>query len=445
MTRLPTGALIVRADADGQAYFEAKWRRAGAQVKRRIGPAWLDQDARGWRPRRGRVPEGFFDEKRATVRMAQLVAEHDAAAGEIERRRRERWELGATVRELGAAWLEYVWREKGAKPATLQDYGYMLAEPGTPHKRGAGQNPGRILGAFGDQRIAKVTTADVATFLRALERDGMSPRSVNKHREVLSAMFSYAQRADTYALARNPVDGTSKRREPPPAVLDFFEPHEIEALAHAAARGGHRGIQSLDLTPDEVEWRAWEDRQGAELYRVAAYTGLRLGELLALRWEDVDIERRRVIVHRAVSAGIEGPTKSRQARSVPLADASAAALERLAARGDYTERDDYVFCSRLGRRLDRSAVRRRYTRARDAAGLRSLRFHALRHAAGSLVAREAGAHFVQAFLGHSRLSTTERYLHAKSRPEDVATLNRAFEPAAPDAELAGHGRQVRRS
>ena len=67
--------------------------------------------------------------------------------------------------------------------------------------------------------------------------------------------------------------------------------------------------------------------------------------------------------------------------------------------------------------------------------VRALRFHALRHAAGSLVAREAGAHFVQAFLGHSRLSTTERYLHAKSRPQDVDTLNRAFAGSiAPVAE-----------
>ena len=151
-----------------------------------------------------------------------------------------------------------------------------------------------------------------------------------------------------------------------------------------------------------------------------------LGELLALRWGDVDLNARRVIVHRAVSANIEGPTKSWQARALPLADPAASALARLADRGDYTGRDDYVFCSRLGRRLDPSAVRRRYKRARDAAGLRPLRFHTLRHAAGSLVAREAGAHFVQAFLEHSRVSTTERYLHAKSRPQDVEILNRAF-------------------
>jgi integrase len=121
---------------------------------------------------------------------------------------------------------------------------------------------------------------------------------------------------------------------------------------------------------------------------------------------------------------------SHAARALPLADPAASALARLADRGDYTDRHEYVFCSRLGRRLDPSAVRRRYKSARDAVGLRPLRFHALRHAAGPLIAREAGAHFVQAFLGHSRLSTTERYLHAKSRPHDVDVLNRAFAGAA---------------
>jgi integrase len=358
--------------------------------------------------------------------MAQLVAEHDEAAAATEDEERERRERGVTVRELAAEWLDYLEREKGVKPSTLLDYRYLLTEPGTPHKRGGGYNHGRIMGALGDLRLRSVTTQHVATFLRRLDRDAMSPRSVNKHRQLLSAMFGYSCREDSYALAVNPVIATSKRRELPAAVLDYFEPDEIEALADAAEAGAHRRRPAGGLSDDERAWRAWEDRQDGELYRVAAYTGLRLGELLALRWEDVDLDAQRVIVHRAVSAGVEGPTKSWQARFVPLADSAASAFAQLAARDAYTSRDDYVFCSRLGRRLDGSALRRRYNAARKAAGLRPLRFHALRHAAGSLAAREAGAHFVQAFLGHSRLSTTERYLHAKARPQDIETLNRAF-------------------
>ena len=386
------------------------------------------------------MPPGWFDEKRATVRMAELVAAHDATECAIEQHERDRRLHGATLRELAPEWLDYLKREKGAKPSTLLDYGYLLREPATPHHRGGRQSTGRIMQAFGDLRLRDVTTTQVATFLRGLDRSGMSARSVNKHRQILAAMFAYACREDTYALAVNPVRRTSKRREMPAAVLDFYEPEETEALARAAAAGAHRGIPAYGIDADELEWRSWEDRQDAELYRFAAYTGMRLGELLALRWGDVDLDDRRVIVHRAVSADIEGPTKSWQARALPLADPAASALARLADRGDYTGRDDYVFCSRLGRRLDPSAVRRRYKRARDAAGLRPLRFHALRHAAGSLVAREAGAHFVQAFLGHSRVSTTERYLHAKSRPQDVEILNRAFAGANGPASLPAEKR-----
>ena len=437
----PTGALVVRQDSDGQPFYEAKWRRAGRQVKRRVGPAWLDPaPAGGWQARRGRMPPGWFDEKRATVRMAEFVAAHDATERGIEEHERDRRLRGATLRELAPEWLDYLKREKGAKPSTLLDYGYLLREPATPHHRGGRQSTGRIMQAFGDLRLRDVTTTQVATFLRGLDRSGMSARSVNKHRQILAAMFAYACREDTYALAVNPVRRTSKRREMPAAVLDFYEPEETEALARAAAAGAHRGIPAYGIDADELEWRSWEDRQDAELYRFAAYTGMRLGELLALRWGDVDLDDRRVIVHRAVSADIEGPTKSWQARALPLADPAASALARLADRGDYTGRDDYVFCSRLGRRLDPSAVRRRYKRARDAAGLRPLRFHALRHAAGSLVAREAGAHFVQAFLGHSRVSTTERYLHAKSRPQDVEILNRAFAGANGPASLPAEKR-----
>jgi len=81
-------------------------------------------------------------------------------------------------------------------------------------------------------------------------------------------------------------------------------------------------------------------------------------------------------------------------------------------------------------------VRRRFKAARDAAGLLPLRFHTLRHAAGSLIARHADARFVQEFLGHSRITTTKRYMHAKARPEDLERVNLAFATASPTARSA---------
>ena len=77
-----------------------------------------------------------------------------------------------------------------------------------------------------------------------------------------------------------------------------------------------------------------------------------------------------------------------------------------------------MFANRLGRRLDPSALRRRFERARDAAELEPLRFHALRHTYGSLlVAGGIDLASVKAAMGHSRISTTERYLHARPASE----------------------------
>jgi integrase len=101
-------------------------------------------------------------------------------------------------------------------------------------------------------------------------------------------------------------------------------------------------------------------------------------------------------------------------------------LARLRTREDFIGPDDYVLASRLGRRLDPSALRRRYKRGCAAAGLRPVRLHGLRHAAGSLVARTSDAVFVRDFLGHAKLSTTDRYVRAKARPEELERLDRAF-------------------
>ena len=149
------------------------------------------------------------------------------------------------------------------------------------------------------------------------------------------------------------------------------------------------------------------------MVRVSAYAGLRLGELLALRWRDVDFEGQVITVGRAMRAGIESSTKSGRVRRVPLADPAAAALDRVSRRADFTAPDEMVFCNAFGRTLDSSALRRRYKRAQTAAGVRPLRWHDLRHTYGSLLAAN-GVDLVtiQAAMGHSVLATTGRYLLA---------------------------------
>jgi integrase len=177
--------------------------------------------------------------------------------------------------------------------------------------------------------------------------------------------------------------------------------------------------------------RQEEDAQDAEIIRVAAYAGLRLGELLALRWHDVDFAGSALTVARAMSAGEETSTKSGRVRRVPMADQAAAALDRTSRRERYTGPDDLVFCNVYGRTLDDSALRRRYRRAQAAAGVRFLRFHDLRHTFGSLLA-VGGVDVVtiQKAMGHSALATTSRYLHARPASEQAHVFTRAFRSAA---------------
>ena len=230
------------------------------------------------------------------------------------------------------------------------------------------------------------------------------------------------------ALGGGRVEAISERAEPERAVLAFYSPEQIESLARSLATGAHRDPSRPALGEDEIEARAREDVQDAELVRVAAYAGLRRGELVALHWRDVDFTGRKLVIRRSLSGDTEvKSTKSRRVREVPLPGQAAVALERLRRRREFTGPDAYVFCSRLGRRLDPSALRRRYERARTADGLEPLRFHDLRHTYGSLlVAGGIDLVSVNAAMGHSRITTTERYFHARPACELADRFTRAL-------------------
>jgi integrase len=404
----PTATVFVR-EQRGQAFYEAFWRYNGRQLKRRLGPAWLDQEATGnWTARKGRVAEGFLDERRAHVVAAELVAAYVERADHQERTEREHRARGLAFRDLAAAYMDWLANVRSAKPSTLRDYRSVLAEPDQAYRRGNGSTLGRVMGALGDQPAGEVTTSDVEALLASVAADGVSPRTVNKVREVVSAIYSFGIKKKMLAPVENPAAGADKREAPKPGPLAYYSAEEVEALARAMESGS-------------------DGAQDGEAVRVSAYAGLRLGELLALRWRDVDFAGSRLTVERALSAGVETSTKSRRVRQVPLPDQAAAALDRLSRRENFTGAGELVFCGPLGRTLDASALRRRYRKAQGTAGLAPLRWHDLRHTYGSLLAA-AGVDLVKikSAMGHSNIATTERYLHARPASEQAAEFTAAF-------------------
>jgi integrase len=424
----PSATIVVR-EHRGHPFYEAKFRHEGRQVKRRIGPAWLERDPEtsGWRRRRGRVPDDAFDERRAHVESARIVEEYVARAADVERVAQERRSRGATFREVAESYLAWLEHVRGAKPATLRDHRYVLVEPNTAYKKREGEAAGHVMNTLGDRPASKITIRDINDLLTVISDTDVSPRTVNKYRGVISAVFNHGCKESTFALPANPAKDADKRLEPHPGVLVFYKPEEVEALARALANGLHRDPRRPAVTAKEVKVRRCEDQQDAEIVRVASYSGLRQGELLALRWRDVDFSGSALTVSRAMSARIESTTKSGRVRRPPLADQAAAALDRLSRREHFTGPDDLVFCNAFGRALDDSALRKRYRRAQAAIGVQPLRFHDFRHTFGSLLAA-SGVDLVtiKSAMGHSALSTTSRYLHARPATDQAHLFTAAF-------------------
>ena len=128
---VPSASLVVR-ELGGEPIYEAKFRYEGRQVKRRIGPAWLTRDpsSGAWRPRRGRVAEGAFDERRAHAAAAELVTRYVEETVNAERVASERQARGVTFREIAHAYLDWLEHVRGAKPSTIRSHRSDLAEPG---------------------------------------------------------------------------------------------------------------------------------------------------------------------------------------------------------------------------------------------------------------------------------------------------------------------------
>lgn len=148
--------------------------------------------------------------------------------------------------------------------------------------------------------------------------------------------------------------------------------------------------------------------------------GLRISELVGLRWSDVDLEERWLVVL----------GKGSKERRVPFGTCAQRALERLGARSGVSE--PYVFEGRGGRPLTVRTVHRIVTSLAARCGLEGVTPHVLRHSCAThLVERGASLKFVQEFLGHESLSTTQIYLAVSA-----SWMKESYAAAHPRARVA---------
>jgi integrase len=242
---------------------------------------------------------------------------------------------GVTLAEAAEEYLTWLEVDRERKPSTLRDYRSIVRT--------------HLLPAFGDVAIEDLSPAQIERWRREL-----APALANRTKiKILTLLYGILERArKTHGLPVNPARDIERPTQRRAAGIDVFSVEEVMALVHAA-----------------------ESEQDAAIFLAAAFTGLRRGELVALRWRDVDFAGEAIRVVASYTDGVLTTPKSGKVRSVPMAPEVATALARLAARDYWTGDDDLVFVGIVGDHLDASALYRRYKLALRRAGLRDLRLH----------------------------------------------------------------------
>ena len=192
------------------------------------------------------------------------------------------------------------------------------------------------------------------------------------------------------------------------------------------------------LTPEQVKTlleAARGDRLEA-LYVLAVHTGLRQGELLGLRWEDVDLDEGTLHVRRTLTSAKGGPVLSApktkgSKRSVKLSESAIDALrshlqrqlEEIDRVGSLWRENGLIFASETGEPLDRRSVtNHRFKPLLKRAGLPQIRFHDLRHTCATLLlGRNVNPKIVSEMLGHANIAITlDTYSHVLPNMQDHA-------------------------
>ena len=355
----------------------------GSVYKRKDG-RWAGSITLGYRTGK-RVRKHFYGATQKEVNGKLTKAKRDVQQG---------LPLPAEKQTVGGfllQWLEDTARLR-VKPRTFVGYEHHVKKHIDPE--------------LGKLKLHDLSPQQVQRFLNEKAKN-LAPRTVARIRATLRTALSQAEKWNL--VARN-VAKLVDLPKPKRGKIRFLDPSEAQALLSAT--------EGFRLGP---------------VFSVAMAVGLRLGEALGLRWEDVDLERKVLRVEQTLqrlpkAQGEEhgrvafGPPKSETSRrSVSLPDFAVLTLqrhrtrqkeERLKAGGDW-QNLNLVFTSTIGTPVDERNLRREFKEILKAAKLPHMRIHDLRHTCASLLlAQGVQAKVVQEILGHSQITLTlDTYSH----------------------------------
>lgn len=335
----------------------------------------------------------------------------DPAGREHSKSFRTKAEAKAFLNSVENAKQRGEWSDPAGAKVRFEDYavqyvaGITHVQPGTKLKI-EGHLRNQILPAFGRLPLGAIQPTDIRSWIAALQEDGLAPATIAGIYRTFSKIMKTA--VIDVLISRSPCIGIDLPKQTSHEEMKFLEPAQIEALADAI----------------EPRYRA--------LIFMAAYTGMRWGELAALRVRRLNLLKGTVDVSGSL-AEINGhthiqPPKTGKPRTISLPRSLSEMLgEHI---GHYPSEDGFVFSSPEGKPLRRDFYSRSYLPALIASGLDEqlclctnrkcqqrhrpiYRFHDLRHTcAALLIAQGAHPKEIQERLGHSTITLTfDRYGH----------------------------------
>ncbi len=260
----------------------------------------------------------------------------------------------------------FIWANTHLKPSTLADKRNRLKRDVFPLYR--------------SWPLDKLGVKEKDALTSKLKEKGLAPSSINNSVGVLGAILRYA--VEVELLTKAPP---SRFVKVPPQGFDFLDFDELDNLLIAAEK----------VT-------AWYPA-----VLLAAEAGLRLGEVRALRWCDIDFRHNKLIVRKAFWRSELGSPKGGKERPIPLTKRLAAAL-----LGIQHLRGDFVFCQASGSHWGEGVLEGALEGIVKRARLRPVGFKVLRHTFCShLAMKGASCKAIQELAGHQSLKTTQRYMH----------------------------------